>query len=62
MNDLANGPAHEVSVWCTCADVEHCRTELYFADVRLAMARIQRLLAEQRMDRWLLRKRDGRDR
>lgn len=32
---------HEVYVLCNCNDVEHCRTELYVADVRIAATRAE---------------------
>jgi len=39
---------HEVSVLCDCDDLEQCRTEVYVADVRIALAEIQRLARLQR--------------
>jgi hypothetical protein len=34
---------HEVSISCSCDDIEQCETERYIADIRLALAEIESL-------------------
>lgn len=38
---------HEVTLPCSCADIEHCETERYIADVRIAKAEIAWLKFER---------------
>jgi hypothetical protein len=52
-------PSHEVSVLCTCPDIELCAMELYLADVRIAHAVIEYLLLERQYRERRGDRRDG---